>query len=205
MLDASLVSVDDEQIVGLPQAAQPATATRSPALIVRPGSPDWALPANGAFGSGTHTIIVVVDSYAERERILRLLASYKVAADGGAPHPDTEVGNHVAHISRQPVLQVEELAVDRDKRLVSVAGQTIRSITALEFRLLCTLIERAEYVQTRATLLRDVWGISGSTATRTVDVHIKRLRDKLGAANRFIECTRGVGYRFNQTPIAAEI
>jgi DNA-binding response OmpR family regulator len=184
-------------------------------LVVRPGSPEWALPANSAFGHGTHTILVVVDSEAERERILSLLASYDAAADGCSPsralnaRPSHAVQQAHAecpatHV-RQPVLHVEELSVDRDKRIVSVGDQVIRSITALEFRLLCTLLERAEYVQTRAALLRDVWGISGSTATRTVDVHIKRLRDKLGSASRFIECTRGVGYRFNQTPITSEV
>jgi two-component system phosphate regulon response regulator PhoB len=55
-------------------------------------------------------------------------------------------------------------------------------------------------VQPRATLLRDVWQIDGDIPTRTVDTHVKRLREKLGAASRCIETVRGVGYRFTASP-----
>jgi len=61
-------------------------------------------------------------------------------------------------------------------------------------------MERRGRVQTRETLLEDVWGISADVTTRTVDTHVKRLREKLQAADRYIETVRGVGYRFSEEP-----
>jgi two-component system phosphate regulon response regulator PhoB len=77
------------------------------------------------------------------------------------------------------------------------------ALTALEFRLLVTLLERRGGVQSREVLLRDVWGIESSITTRTVDTHIKRLREKLGDAAPLIETVRGVGYRFSESGSAA--
>ena len=82
---------------------------------------------------------------------------------------------------------------------MTVGGEEI-SLTALEFKLLVTLIERRDRVQARGTLLSDVWAIDAEIASRTVDTHVKRLRDKLGTAGRFIETVRGVGYRFSEAP-----
>ncbi|MEQ8275837.1 MAG: response regulator transcription factor [Deltaproteobacteria bacterium] len=70
------------------------------------------------------------------------------------------------------------------------------TLTALEFKLLTTLLTRRGRVQTRKQLLDDVWGIQADITTRTVDTHVKRLRQKLGDAGNFIETLRGVGYRF---------
>ena len=69
-------------------------------------------------------------------------------------------------------------------------------LTALEFRLLDTFLQRRGRVQTRERLLSDVWGIDADVTTRTVDTHVKRLRHKIGAASAYIETLRGVGYRF---------
>ena len=88
------------------------------------------------------------------------------------------------------------LTVDLGAHRVDVAGTEIE-LTNLEFRLLVTLIERRSRVQTRAQLLEEVWGLDPETSTRTVDTHVKRLREKLGEAGRFIETVRGVGYRFS--------
>ena len=63
-----------------------------------------------------------------------------------------------------------------------------------------TLYDRRNRVQSRATLLDDVWGIQADVTTRTVDTHVKRLREKLGAAGDYIETVRGVGYRFTEEP-----
>jgi DNA-binding winged helix-turn-helix (wHTH) protein len=82
---------------------------------------------------------------------------------------------------------------------VTVNGEEV-SLTALEFKLLVTLTERRDRVQARGTLLSDVWAIDAEIASRTVDTHVKRLRDKLGTAGRFIETVRGVGYRFSENP-----
>ncbi len=73
-------------------------------------------------------------------------------------------------------------------------------LTAIEFKLLSTLVERKGRVQTRAALLDDVWGIEAAITTRTVDTHVKRLREKLGLAGRYVETVRGVGYRFADAP-----
>jgi two-component system, OmpR family, phosphate regulon response regulator PhoB len=73
-------------------------------------------------------------------------------------------------------------------------------LTALEFRLLDTLLARRGRVQDRERLLADVWDIHADVTTRTVDTHVKRLREKLGAAGDYIETLRGVGYRFTDAP-----
>ena len=74
------------------------------------------------------------------------------------------------------------------------------NLTALEFKLLTTLLQRRGRVQTREVLLTDVWGFSAEVTTRTVDTHVKRLRQKIGDAGRYIETLRGVGYRFKGEP-----
>ena len=75
-------------------------------------------------------------------------------------------------------------------------------LTALEFRLLTTCLQRRGRVQTRDRLLDDVWGYEADVTTRTVDTHIKRLREKLGPIGTYIETLRGVGYRFRPQPDA---
>ena len=78
------------------------------------------------------------------------------------------------------------------------------SLTALEFKLLTTLLERRGRVQSRDVLLTDVWGFSADVTTRTVDTHVKRLRHKLGDdVGNYIETLRGVGYRFSSEPEAS--
>jgi len=69
--------------------------------------------------------------------------------------------------------------------------------------LLSTLLERRGRVQTRTTLLEDVWGIHADITTRTVDTHVKRLREKLAAAGDYVETIRGVGYRLRAQPMAS--
>lgn len=91
------------------------------------------------------------------------------------------------------------LRIDRGAHRVWVCAREIE-LTALEFRLLLTLYERRNRVQTRSTLLDDVWGIQADITTRTVDTHVKRLREKLEDARDYIETVRGVGYRFLESP-----
>lgn len=99
----------------------------------------------------------------------------------------------------QKLIEVGELRIDKDAHRVTVGADEI-ALTALEFKLLVTLTERRDRVQARGTLLSDVWAMDAEIASRTVDTHVKRLRDKLGPAGRFIETVRGVGYRFSETP-----
>ena len=84
--------------------------------------------------------------------------------------------------------------LDVQRHEVLVSGKSV-VLTALEFRLLKTFLERPGRVQTRETLLSDVWGIDADITTRTVDTHIKRLREKLGPAGDAVETIRGVGYK----------
>ena len=86
------------------------------------------------------------------------------------------------------------IQLDVERHEVRVSDKPV-VLTALEFRLLKTFLERPGRVQTRETLLSDVWGIDADITTRTVDTHIKRLREKLGPAGDVIETIRGVGYK----------
>ncbi|MBI4954450.1 MAG: response regulator transcription factor [Myxococcales bacterium] len=93
------------------------------------------------------------------------------------------------------------LRIDRAAHRAWVDASQVE-LTALEFKLLVGLYERKNRVQSRAALLADVWGIEADVTTRTVDTHVKRLREKLGAAADYIETVRGVGYRFAAEPPA---
>lgn len=97
------------------------------------------------------------------------------------------------------VLRFGRLRVDPDGHRVWIDGEPT-TLTALEFRLLLTLLHRRGRVQTRDVLLEDVWGMVADVTTRTVDTHVKRLRQKLGEAGGYIETLRGVGYRWRDTP-----
>jgi two-component system phosphate regulon response regulator PhoB len=88
-----------------------------------------------------------------------------------------------------------ELTIDVPRHMVSWKGDSLE-LTATEFKLLTTLAERRGRVQSRDQLLRDVWGYESMIDTRTVDTHMRRLREKLGPAARHLDTVRGVGYRF---------
>jgi two-component system phosphate regulon response regulator PhoB len=91
--------------------------------------------------------------------------------------------------------QVGELSVDVPRHEVRV-NRTLVDLTATEFKLLTTLMDRRGRVQSREKLLQDVWEYENLIDTRTVDTHMRRLREKLGKAARFLDTVRGVGYRF---------
>ena len=95
------------------------------------------------------------------------------------------------------------LRVDQDAHQVWVNEEEV-VLTALEFRLLVTFMERKGRAQSRDTLLSDVWGYGLGVTTRTVDTHVKRLRMKLLDAGKYIETLRGVGYRFCAKPDEAQ-
>jgi len=103
----------------------------------------------------------------------------------------------------EPTVDFGKLRIDRGAHRIWVDGAEIE-LTALEFKLLVTLYDRRNRVQTRSALLDDVWGIQADITTRTVDTHVKRLREKLEAARDYVETVRGVGYRFVGTPEEAQ-
>lgn len=106
-------------------------------------------------------------------------------------------------INKPNTVEVErkfgDLIIDVESHEVFVNNENI-ILTALEFRLLNQLVDRRGRVQTRDQLLSDVWGYSSEVTTRTVDTHIKRLREKLGVMGKYVQTIRGVGYKFSRTP-----
>lgn len=124
--------------------------------------------------------------FSVRELVLRIRAVLRRSQEAPAAEPEAEATFGL-------------LRIDRPGHRLWLEDEPLK-LTALEFRLLCTLFDRRGRVQSRDVLLADVWGIDGDVTTRTVDTHVKRLREKLGRAGAYIETLRGVGYRFRQTP-----
>ncbi len=94
------------------------------------------------------------------------------------------------------VIKLGALRIDRTAHRVTVADQDIE-LTPTEFKLLMLLAERKGRVQARSHLLQTVWDAAPDIQTRTVDMHVQRLRNKLGVAGSMIETVRGFGYRIN--------
>lgn len=136
----------------------------------------------------------------ELDRIVGL----ELGADDYIPKPFSprEVGLRIKAVLRRresegakgEILERGGIRLDADAHRLEVRGKEV-PLTATEFRLLRVLLERAGRVQTRTTLLADVWGYSQEVDSRTVDTHIRRLRRKLGAEAQRIETVIGVGYR----------
>jgi two-component system phosphate regulon response regulator PhoB len=152
--------------------------------------------------------IPIVMLTARTEEIDRVVA-FEVGADDyvGKPFSVRELVLRVKAILRradrlEPVgaeLRFGRLRLDGAAHQVWVDGEEV-PLTAIEFRLLLTLLSRRGRVQSRETLLHDVWGHDPGLSTRTVDTHVQRLRKKIGAAASYIETLRGTGYRFRASP-----
>jgi len=99
-------------------------------------------------------------------------------------------------------LQAGTISVDAERHLVTIDGKPIE-LTATEFKLLRLLMARRGRVQTREHLLINVWNYETEIETRTVDTHVRRLREKLGSEADWIETIRGVGYRFAERKVEA--
>ena len=97
---------------------------------------------------------------------------------------------------KEAITKYKEISVDTDKRQVSVNNQPV-SLTYKEFELLQLLLNNKGIVLDREKIMNVVWGINYEGETRTVDVHIRTLRQKLGDAGNYIETVRNVGYRIN--------
>jgi two-component system phosphate regulon response regulator PhoB len=100
---------------------------------------------------------------------------------------------------REPIktLQVGGLSIDVDRHEVMIRNKPVR-LTATEFKLLLELASRRGRVLTREHLLDKVWGYTYEGYARTVDTHVRRLRERLGSCGDYIETLRGVGYRFRE-------
>lgn len=120
-----------------------------------------------------------------KELILRVALQFKhKQADGASAGAPIRVGN---------------IVLDEEIHQVSIDGQPIE-LTATEFKLLKLLMERKGRVQSRENLLVNVWNYDTNTETRTIDTHVRRLREKLGNNAHLLETVRGVGYRLQDRP-----
>lgn len=126
----------------------------------------------------------VVKPFSVRELVLRIKAILR----RGLPA-----------VEEAPLDKVGPIRLDFDGHRCFVGGVEV-VLTALEFKLLRTFMSRLGRVQTRETLLEDVWEMSSDLQTRTVDTHVKRLREKLREGRDLIETVRGVGYRMVHPP-----
>jgi two-component system, OmpR family, phosphate regulon response regulator PhoB len=201
-LRAEGFSVD---IVTNGRTALAAVKTQAPALIVL----DLMLPEISGLdlcrmiksNPGTSSVPIIMLS-ARIEEIDRVLG-FELGADDYVvkPFSPRELVLRIRAILRrlsqdkeQVLLRVGELVLDRSRHEVKAAERVI-DCTATEFKLLAILMERQGRVQERDRLLTDVWGYDSVIDTRTVDTHMRRLRDKLGAHGSYIETIRGFGYR----------
>ena len=127
----------------------------------------------------------VTKPFSPRELVLRVQAVLRrSSSQSGAPTPREN-------------LRIGSLEIDMPRHLILVDGEEI-SLTALEFKLLLDLASHTGLVQSREALLERVWGYAPGIETRTVDTHIKRIREKLGSARGCLETVRGVGYRLRE-------
>ena len=131
----------------------------------------------------------VTKPFSLRELVARVRAVLRRPPQLGAP--ERSAGYHSGR-----------LAIDFDAVSVRVAGAPIR-LTKREFELLRFLVENRNRVLSRDRLLERVWGLDRQVETRSVDVHVGRLRGKLGSAGRQIETVIGMGYRFVEEPESA--
>ncbi len=118
--------------------------------------------------------------FSVKELVLRIQSILRRSSDGSPEKPKR--------------LQVGEIVIEVDRHEVFIHGRKIE-LTATEFKLLQLLMERRGRVQTREHLLINVWNYETEIETRTVDTHVRRLREKLGTEADWIETIRGVGYR----------
>lgn len=122
----------------------------------------------------------ITKPFSPRELILRVRNLLERASAGVKKNEQIRLGN---------------LVIDQPRHRVTHMGKALE-LTATEFKLVTVLAERRGRVQSREQLLRDVWGYETPIDTRTVDTHMRRLRDKLGPAAKYLDTVRGVGYRF---------
>jgi two-component system phosphate regulon response regulator PhoB len=130
----------------------------------------------------------VTKPFSPRELILRI----RKILQRGAPAED-----------KRETIRFGELLIDVPKHRATWKGKPF-DLTATEFKLLTVLAQRAGRVQSRDHLLRDVWEYDSLIDTRTVDTHMRRLREKLGPAAKYLDTVRGVGYRFAESAVSAK-
>jgi two-component system phosphate regulon response regulator PhoB len=152
--------------------------------------PILMLTARGAEEDRVHGLELGADDYLAKPFSLRELVLRVEAVSRRRP-------SETAKAPPNQRVEAGRIALDVDAHLCFVDGEEL-PLTLQEFRLLAYLIAGRGRVRTREELLADVWNASPELETRTVDTHVKRLRDKLGAAGNIIETVRGLGYRIRE-------
>ena len=152
--------------------------------------PILMLTARTAESDRVHGLEIGADDYvgkpfSVRELVLRVDKLQQRRAPDGAAAP------------QRRTLSAGQIELDLDAHLAYVEGNEL-PLTLQEFRLLSYLMQGKGRVRTRDELLSDVWNAAPELETRTVDTHVKRLRDKLGPAGDIIETVRGLGYRIRE-------
>jgi two-component system phosphate regulon response regulator PhoB len=192
LLDLMLPDIPGTEVCRRIRAGEP--ATQQPAIMMLTAKGDEIDRVVG-FELGADDY--VVKPFSVRELVLRVNAILR--ARGRPPLPERAT----APSTRRRYI-VGPLEVDVDGYHVFVEGDEVH-VSAMEMRLLVYLIEHRGRVRSREDLLEDVWGYKPGVSTRTVDTHVKRLRDKLGAAGSLVETVRGTGYRLSSDhPVVVE-
>jgi len=136
----------------------------------------------------------VVKPFSVRELMLRVGAILRGRRRAGDAPVAPKGSSALPH---RRIMSVGPLKVDVDGHHVFVEDQEVH-VSAMEMRLLVYLIEHKGRVRSREDLLEEVWGYKPGVSTRTVDTHVKRLRDKLGVAGPLVQTVRGTGYRLEE-------
>jgi two-component system phosphate regulon response regulator PhoB len=183
-----------------------AARTQLPALVVLdlmlPGMSGLEICKSLKNGAETKSIPILMLT-AKAEEVDRIVG-FELGADDYMTKPFSprelvlRVQSILRRASGQPqedaIVKLGEITLDRTQHKVAVKGKALE-LTATEFKLLATLMERRGRVQSRDVLLNDVWSYESMIDTRTVDTHVRRLREKLGKAGSHVETVRGFGYR----------
>lgn len=173
VLDRMLPGMSGDEVLGTLRAN--ATSKDIPVLMLTARREELDRIKGLALGADDY----LTKPFSTQELVLRVAAILRRSRGAGADGDVVVVGS---------------LHIDRAHHRVT-AGENVLDLTATEFRLLLTLALRRGRVQSRATLLEDVWEATPDVQTRTVDMHVQRLRAKLGAEAELIETVRGFGYR----------
>ena len=174
LLDLMLPEVDGLEVCKILRR-DPATA-RIPIVMVTAKAAEIDRVLGLELGADDY----ITKPFSPRELVLRIK---NILQRSGAPE------------QKEEKFKFGELLIDGPRHLVSWRGKRI-DLTATEFKLLVLLAQRRGRVQSRDQLLRDVWEYNSLVDTRTVDTHMRRLREKLGPAAEYLDTVRGVGYRF---------
>ena len=192
LLDLMLPDIPGFQVC---QQIRSRAGERQPVIVILTARTEDADRVAG-FESGADDY--VAKPFSVRELMLRLEVRLRARRNTTRPQ-------HAAHVSVEPPaptpsrrVVIGVLEIDRDSHRLFLSGREIR-MSAQEMRLLLYLSDPPGRMCTRRQLLTDVWGYNPDVSSRTLDTHIKRIRDKLGCASNLLQTQRGIGYRLGDS------